>query len=71
LHKNGANRIIALKAGGLVADFRFFPQGFPLMCAKLNTREIFFCCASAKVVQPGYENCSCEDFDCRNSPMLE
>jgi hypothetical protein len=22
--------------------FRLFPQGFPLLCAKLNAREIFF-----------------------------
>jgi hypothetical protein len=42
LHKNGANRTIALKVGGLEEDFRFFPQAFPLLCAKLNAREIFF-----------------------------
>jgi len=42
LHKNSANRIIALKFVELEGDFQFFPQGFPLSCAKLNMREIFF-----------------------------
>jgi hypothetical protein len=41
MHKNCANRIIALKGGELEKDFRSFPQGFPLLCAKLNAREIF------------------------------
>jgi hypothetical protein len=42
LHKNSANRIIALNFGRLMEIFRFFPQGFPPLCAKLNTPEIFF-----------------------------
>jgi hypothetical protein len=50
LHQNSANRIIALKFSGLRSDFRSFPQGFPLLCAKLNIAEIFFCCAGAKAV---------------------
>jgi hypothetical protein len=51
LHKNGANRTIALKLGGLRLDFPFFPQGFPLLCAKLNIAEIFSCCTAGWVVQ--------------------
>src|SRR5271163_559688 len=56
LHKNSANRIIALKFGKLMEIFRFFPQGFPLLCAKLNTAEIFFLAHRKKSCRPFAEN---------------
>jgi hypothetical protein len=56
LHKNGANRIIALKFGELMELFRLFPQAFPLLCAKLNTTEIFFSCVLEEVVPGAAKN---------------
>jgi hypothetical protein len=32
LHKNSANRIIALNFAELVEGWQRFPQGFPLLC---------------------------------------
>jgi hypothetical protein len=71
LHKNGANRIIALKFGGLVVDFRFFPQAFPLLCAKLNALEIFFLARGPESCTQANKIIPMPTFDRRKTPMLE
>jgi hypothetical protein len=62
LHKNSANRIIALKVGGLDGELQFFPQGFPPLCAKLNAAEIFFVAKGKESCKRGVRNLFCGKF---------
>jgi len=71
LHKNCANRIIALKFAELPGQPVSFPQGFPLFCAKLYRREIFFLARKFASCQKSASVTLVTDFDRSNSLVVQ